>query len=910
MNQKRITNQILNQKNFTLNSTLNYLFNISNMKKLFSYLLISSMVVLSSCTNYDDQFDDLNSQINTLKSQIEGFSSLSSGLTALQGTVASLQTAIANIPVTPATDLSGLEATQAALQTGLTDLADAVAALKTQLDGAATADDVAALQTALTAAQADLDDLLKQNNIYSTAVSITTVAELEFAVALGDKLNIVNSTVDIDQTADMDAAVLQTVMSKIKTVTGNVEFEATETGITTTPSFDELTSAADLKIEQKADVSLPELKTLTGALNIVDDNKITSIVAPKLTKVGSITNSTFNKVSMFDMSSLVRLPAALTLSVDSGTVDFSSLITTTDATPVAESGFKIQIDGATIVKAPLITGGELSMNSVLEPNFPVWEGKTGSAFAKATKAVFPKITGNVAVNLSTFAPRATYFHMIGNEYNDATDTTDNSTFPTFTLGTSGNDRLETLIIGGDVKSVNVTGASDLTSYTHTGSTQAFTFENNDAMTSLVLGYDSTMNTGTKGAAKTTGTLSISGNSDLTSVTGDLIDDITSFTIEDNPELDTISFKALNSVGAATAAVVKIEDNDLVIDNIQRASATGVSPVVALQYKSADFGPLKAFFDAAIAKVGTTGSVLVSADDVIQETSAAGDVTEDPGAVDDADHVLVNYDPSVKSNAVGSKAMVEEFTFTNTGDATLTVGNYVSTIKDNGGTAYYDLLTWAADATETANLSAAGVTVTVGKGQYTGQLNFATGSTLTGSTYYEISVAGEDFTGTTGAASGHTVLSLVNTLHDQISTDEVISATKQFNIYTTTTGLVFSGTAKGSAASTWSIGNLAAYTTASKTTPVTTATGTVTGPARIETSGYIRVTSKEKGTANAITSTLSAGDGSKLTVSGTHTGASSTGDDENVVAPDNGTDSTVTAAQVTAARKDLTAYLAS
>ena len=108
MNQKRITNQILEQKNYTLNSTLNYLFNISNMKKLFSYLLISSMVVLSSCTNYDDQFDDLTHQINSLKSQIEGFSSLSSGLTALQGTVASLQSAIANIPVTPATDISGL----------------------------------------------------------------------------------------------------------------------------------------------------------------------------------------------------------------------------------------------------------------------------------------------------------------------------------------------------------------------------------------------------------------------------------------------------------------------------------------------------------------------------------------------------------------------------------------------------------------------------------------------------------------------------------------------------------------------------------------------------------------------------------------------------------------------------------
>src|SRR5210317_1916323 len=111
MNQKRITNQTLLLKGFSLNSTLNYLFNISNMKKLFSYLLISSMVVLSSCTNYDDQFDDLNTQINSLKSQIDGFSSLSSGLTALQGTVSSLQSAVAALPttVTPATDISGLQ---------------------------------------------------------------------------------------------------------------------------------------------------------------------------------------------------------------------------------------------------------------------------------------------------------------------------------------------------------------------------------------------------------------------------------------------------------------------------------------------------------------------------------------------------------------------------------------------------------------------------------------------------------------------------------------------------------------------------------------------------------------------------------------------------------------------------------
>ncbi|MDB9731214.1 hypothetical protein OAB12_05980, partial [Flavobacteriaceae bacterium] len=173
MNQKRITNQILNQTNYTLNSTLNYLFNISNMKKLFSYLLISSMVILSSCTNYDDQFDDLNTQINSLKSQIEGFSSLSSGLTSLQGTVASLQSAVASLPqtATPATDISGLEAS--------------VAALQAALSGAATSAEVAALTADLAATQAALDASIAAASTPATDISglEATVAELKTSLA-------------------------------------------------------------------------------------------------------------------------------------------------------------------------------------------------------------------------------------------------------------------------------------------------------------------------------------------------------------------------------------------------------------------------------------------------------------------------------------------------------------------------------------------------------------------------------------------------------------------------------------------------------------------------------------------------------------------------------------------------------
>ncbi len=630
MNQKRITNQILEQKNYTLNSTLNYLFNISNMKKLFSYLLISSMVVLSSCTNYDDQFDDLNTQINTLKSQIEGFSSLSSGLTALQGTVASLQTAIANIPVTPATDISGLESTQAALTASLTALAADVKALQDTLATAATAAEVAALQTALTAAQADLTELLQQNNIYSSDVAITNNSTLDFANALGDKVFIVNGKVEITQTKDMDATKLATVMARFNTVTGLVKFTSTETGITTTPAFTKLASAASVEIDQKADVSLPELVS-TGALNIHDDNKITSVSVPKVTKITALTNATFNKVTNFDMSSLVRLPAALSLSVDSGTVDFSSLITTTDATPVAESGFKIEIDGATIVKAPLITGGELDMDSVTEPNFPVWEGHADSQFDKAKKVVLPAITGAVAINLETMAPKATYFHYIGNDGDDASTTADDKTykFPSFVSATNAN--IETLIVGGSSTSVSVTGATDLTSFTITGGTHALTLNDNDSMTSYVLGHTSTVTNNSYGAISS-GKLVITGNAEITSITADSLDDINTLTITSNASLETLSFAKLNSLGTDTdktalvagEANVNIHTNDLTASKIQLPSAVNVLPAVTGKITSASgVASIKTFIAAALALRGTA-STRVSYDNVTEVLDSNGD----------------------------------------------------------------------------------------------------------------------------------------------------------------------------------------------------------------------------------------------------------------------------------------------
>ncbi|WP_296636032.1 hypothetical protein [Polaribacter sp.] len=585
------------------------------MKKLFSYLLISSMVVLSSCTNYDDQFDDLNTQINTLKSQIEGFSSLSSGLTALQGTVASLQTAIANIPVTPATDISGLESTQAALQAGLTSLADAVADLQTSLASAATAAEVAALSTSLAAVQADLDDLLASNNIYSTAISITTNSELDFAVALGDKVNIVNAAVVITQSKDMDAAKLAGVMAKFRSVTGNVTYTATETGITSFGEFTNLTAGAVVTIDQKAPVSLPALSSAT-TLDIKDNTGVTSVSVPNLETVTTLSNLTFTKATSLDLSSLTRYASDLTISVKSGKVNLDSFVTTTTATNNPESGKVITVSGASEVVAPLITGGKLIMDSVLEPNFPVWKGANSSAFAKATKVVLPSITGQVTINLNTWAPKATYFHYIGLDGDDATSTADDKIlkFPSFDTG-AANGNLETLIVGGSSTSVDVDGATDLTSFTITGSTHALTVNNNDALTSLTLGHTS------KVRAISAGSLVVTGNENIESITADSLDDISTLTISSNPALETLSFAALNSLGTKTdgkalgsTASISITGNALAASLIQLPSPTGTLPAVAGKVTTASgLTAMKTYISANVA--AAAGASKVTIDDV-------------------------------------------------------------------------------------------------------------------------------------------------------------------------------------------------------------------------------------------------------------------------------------------------------
>ena len=627
MNQKRIiTNQILEQKNFTLNSTLNYLFNISNMKKLFSYLLISSMVILSSCTNYDDQFDDLNAQINTLKSQIEGFSSLSTGLTALQGTVSSLQTAVAALPktATPATDISGLVTSSAtnatsiaALQTALDALSKTLAAMQTTLAGAATAADIKTLNTELDLVQADLTELLASNNIYTGDVIVNNAATLKAVEQLGNKVGIVNGNVYVTQSATngVDAAKLQAVVSKITTVTGAVSYTHSGASVVAV-GFTALTSAGSVSLVQDAPISLPVLAS-SGATVLKSNaapTKLTSVSAPLLATVTSLNNGVGDKVgggsvTSIDMGSLVRYPNDLDIQVSTTgdtTIDFASL-TSTDGTTGLQKSIAIVLTGGDDLTLPLVATGSVTANTVKNLTLPMLTftgANVTTATAKLETLALHKVDGDLVLtdynNLSSI-------DIIGvvREASVANKTVNG----TVTISGSTTD-LVTASFAGTLESVSIAGATDLTTITTSGMIRSFSLDGSNDITSLTLGHAGiTGVTGTNAAAinnTNAGQLVINNNDNLVSFSATNIATLGKLHITDNDELTSFDLKSTLGLGVQPekgleVVDVKISGNKL-SGSVQTASPYNYVPVTTGKITQPSLANIKTYLAAVEAAI--------------------------------------------------------------------------------------------------------------------------------------------------------------------------------------------------------------------------------------------------------------------------------------------------------------------
>jgi hypothetical protein len=621
------------------------------MKKGLLTLLAASLVFVG-CQNYDDQFDDLNAQISALKSQVDGLSSLSGQVSSLSGTISGLQsgiaaaqaaassaasaaaaagteaaaataagnaaaaaataagdaaTAAANAAATEAaaataaanaataavdaivpTDLSGLSAS-------LAELAADVAEVQAKLATAATAEAVTALQAEIDAIEADLDDLLVSNNVYSTAVTINDAASMAAALALGNKVQLMNATVTITDSAVVADADIQTFVDRIKTMNASFIYSSgSATGFT--PTFDKMVSAKAISLTPAGPVSF---KALTSATTVTIttsySTKITSLDMSALTSVTSFSTGTTHQLHLtsatnVDLGALPRYGSALNIRTKKGaTLDIASL--DDKGTTGLQADLALTLRGPATVNLSKITDGTISLQDVATATVSGFQGTLTVLSGVETLTTTDSVLMNLAsaTDLVTATLDFTYDTDPDLLTADAAiaaagySTSYLSDFPASasiggtdlkTLTITGQlldlyldeTNLETLSIDATMTDLTLAGNTDLTSLTISSDSKIGNVSLTGNTNLLVADFNHTSNMENKGSAtaNTYVTLTATGNTALTKLhsTGDKV---RSFNVNNNAALANIDFTGLAGVGTSStvAPSVYLYNNALV-----------------------------------------------------------------------------------------------------------------------------------------------------------------------------------------------------------------------------------------------------------------------------------------------------------------------------------------------------------
>ena len=177
-----------------------------------------------------------------------------------------------------AIDLTGLSSSLATLQAE-------VDAVQASLASTSTAAAMTALQAEVAAIQTSVDDLLATSNIYSADVSVTNATTLESALALGNKINVLNADLTVTGYSGMDYAKVQTLVDRITTMTGAIAYTAySSTG--TEVVFNNLVSVGNITMTQPGGYHFPKL-TNAAVIDLKDDYEttVTRVNFPLLTTV-------------------------------------------------------------------------------------------------------------------------------------------------------------------------------------------------------------------------------------------------------------------------------------------------------------------------------------------------------------------------------------------------------------------------------------------------------------------------------------------------------------------------------------------------------------------------------------------------------------------------------------------------
>jgi len=610
------------------------------MKKGLLTILAASLIFVG-CQNYDDQFDDLNAQISALKSQVDGLSSLSGQVASLSGTIsglsagvsaaqasaASAAAAASAVTTTPVTDVSSLAtaAELTALSTSLAALQADVDAVTASLASTATAAAVTTLQTEVTAIQSDLTDLLATSNIYSTDISVTNATTLNAALALGNKVNVLNADLTVTGWSAMSYTDVQTLADRINTMTGDITYTAGgSTG--TEIIFNNLTSVGNITMTQPGGYHFP-LLTNAAIIDLKDDYETTVVRVnfPVLTTVTGIktdavaATTEFTYATEVDFGALIVTPTAawtITTKKDA-TLDIGSL-KAEDSAGTARDSYSLTLSGpasftnGTLAGTFASTGlpgntvglhdGTISLTNVATATIYNYRGtltlSTGVKTFVGTNIV--TVTHSGATDLETVditfmrdndpALTAAATADLSEEDNataqDISFTSSHTKLTSATVtGTAGDftataaPALVTVNLTGAVAfDIDITGNTALTTFTDATSANDWTFTNNDLMTSLNASHTTTMTT--SAAADKAASVTITGNAEITELTIGF-DDVDVLNITVNAKLAKfVGATALADNGTSTTTNVDIHQNLLVASLVRDTKESPSATVVA------------------------------------------------------------------------------------------------------------------------------------------------------------------------------------------------------------------------------------------------------------------------------------------------------------------------------------------
>jgi len=587
-----------------------------------------------------------------------------SDIASLAGTVSSLSSTV-----------NGLGAQiDTAVADGLADIQSDIEAIESAVADVASSDEVSALSDAVAASQEDLDELLANSAVFNNSIVINSQATADLYASMGSSINIVNGDVTITVTEDMDQTVVQTVVDNILNIVGDLTYTSNASTIAET-TFNNLSGVESITAKQGGGY---EFKSLTSATNIVLNNDYKSTVdiihfgaLKTVTTIsddgGTAGTIAFDKADEFHLTSLTRYPGNnLNIEIKKGGVLAMGALTDnqSDGTAVG-SGYSLTVKGPAALDISKISDGTITVEDVETLTVSGFIGtldvNAGVETLTVTDIVDILLDG--AVDLVT----ATIDGALDSDANLATAdgqgpaitfasqdlTTATITGITGDINATGQANLETLTISAEIKNgtvaaptagtITVSGNNDLVSLTLTGAKAANVIVNaNTDLEELTVDHTTTLVATDKG-----GNIDVTGNTNLTSlvISADKVDDLN---ISGNTQLTTITAGDLKTIGTATSVTVLVKSNNFTATSAKDAyDATPATSDTGSYTSSSGLDTLQTYLDAAL--LATTQDIEVYFDTVeLVQTQASASATYADAAHTDA------YTSSAKNAIAYSK----------------------------------------------------------------------------------------------------------------------------------------------------------------------------------------------------------------------------------------------------------------